>query len=69
MTIPDVKELSLREKLQIMEAIWLDMREHVDTCPIPPEHRALLNSRRERVASGEASIRDWDEVKNSISRP
>ena len=69
MTITDIKELSLSEKLQIMEAIWLDLREHVDACPIPPEHRALLDSRRERVKSGEAFIRDWDEVKNSIGRP
>ena len=69
MTTAEVKDLSLSEKLQIMEAIWLDLRDHVDACPISPETRTLLDSRRERVVSGEAALRDWDEVKHSIGRP
>jgi putative addiction module component (TIGR02574 family) len=69
MTIAEVKDLSLSEKLQIMEAIWQDLRDHVDSCPISPATRDLLDSRRQRVASGEASIRDWDDVKHSIGRP
>ncbi|MCJ8329096.1 MAG: addiction module protein [Lentisphaeria bacterium] len=52
-----------------MEAIWLDLRDHADTCPIPAEHLEILEKRRERLSSGEASIRDWDQIKNSIGRP
>ncbi|NQZ67607.1 MAG: addiction module protein [Lentisphaeria bacterium] len=69
MTIADLQNLSLHEKLQIMEAIWLDLRDHADTCPIPAEHLEILEKRRERLSSGEASIRDWDQIKNSIGRP
>lgn len=69
MTVADVKALSLREKLQIMEAIWLELREHADACGVPPEHRELLDSRRARVASGEVELRDWDAIKRTIGRP
>ena len=68
MTVAEVKSMSLLEKLQLMEAIWLDLREHVDGCAIPAEHKSLLDERRRRVASGESSLRSWDEVKNSLGR-
>lgn len=69
MSIAEVQKLPLREKLQIMEAIWLDLRQHVENLDAPKAHRDLLDSRRERVASGKVSIRDWDQVKHTIGRP
>ena len=68
MSISDVKDLSLIEKFQIMEAIWADLREHVDSSPVPQAHKDLLDARRLRVETGEASIRDWDVVKNLIGK-
>lgn len=51
-----------------METIWEDMRERLDISDIPQSHKDLLDSRRERVASGESKILDWDSVKSSIGR-
>jgi len=56
----------LREKLQIMEAIWRDLGEHVERCEVPREHRELLDLRRSRVTAGAATLRDWDTVKHTI---
>jgi hypothetical protein len=69
MGISEIKKLPLREKLQIMEAIWIDLRGHVEDSGVPREHRDLLDSRRERVSTGEVKMRDWDAVKKSIGRP
>ena len=69
MSIAEIKNLPLHEKLQIMEVIWIDLREHVDSSGVPREHRELLDSRRERVSTGEAKLRDWDTVKKSVGRP
>jgi hypothetical protein len=69
MSIVEVRKLSLREKLEIMEEICNDLRQRVETLDVPVVHRELLDSRRRRVASGEATIRDWDQVKNTIGRP
>ena len=68
MSIAEVAELSLREKLQIMEAIWADLSERVDQFEIPPEHLELLDSRRTRVTSGVSVLHDWDAVKHTIGK-
>jgi putative addiction module component (TIGR02574 family) len=66
MSIAEVSKLPLREKLQIMEAIWRDLGEHVEECDVPPEHRMLLDRRRAHVAEGKAVLKDWDSVKHTI---
>ena len=68
MSLTDVSQLSLREKLQIMEAIWHDLRDHAEKLDIPTSHRELLDTRRDRVATGKAMIQDWDQVKHTIGR-
>lgn len=66
MTVAEIQQLSLREKLQIMEVIWEDLRETADQLALPQEHQRLLDARRERAASGKAVIFDWDQVKSTI---
>lgn len=68
MTLAEVSKLSLAEKLQIMEAIWVDLRETVDHLEIPANHRTILDERKARIESGEAKVHDWDSVKHSIGR-
>lgn len=63
MTAADPAKLSLREKLQFMVAIWEDLRRRVDAMDVPEEHRQILDERRSLVASGEAMILDWDQVR------
>jgi len=68
MTEADLAKLSLREKLQLMEAIWEDLRGRVDAMGVPEEHRRILDERRAKIASGEAKLLDWDKVKHSLGR-
>lgn len=69
MSIVEIRSLPLREKLQIMEEIWEDLRPHAKTTEVPLEHRDILDARRGRVASGQSDLRNWDEVKHSIGKP
>lgn len=69
MSIAEVRNLTLQEKLQFMEAIWLDLREHVESSDTPHSHRELLDARRERAATGQATIHDWEQVKHTVGRP
>ena len=66
MSIAEVNKLPLREKLQIMEAIWRDMSEHADKCDVPFEHRELLDRRRAQVAEGKSVLKDWNSAKHTI---
>ena len=68
MSLTEVSMLSLKEKLQIMEAIWLDLRQHVEALDIPADHLSILEERTARVAEGSSVLLDWDEVKHSIGK-
>ena len=64
----ELSQFTLREKLQIMESIWEDLRGHVDHFGVPQSHKDILDERRRRIESGKAQILRWDDVKNSIGK-
>ena len=68
MSIAEVRSLPLREKFQILEAIWDDLSSRIDEMAVSPVVRDLLDERIERVRSGSAEVHDWDAVKFSIGR-
>lgn len=38
MSIAEIRQLPLNEKMQIMEALWEDLRVHVENLPVPEWH-------------------------------
>jgi hypothetical protein len=66
MSASDISQLSLREKFQIMEAIWVDLRGQEDSFNVPQSHKDLLDVRRARAASADSRILDWDQAKHTI---
>ena len=67
MNLLEISQLPLREKFQVMEAIWADLRGPLESSDdVPESHQQLLDARHQRVASGEARVLDWDQVKSSI---
>jgi hypothetical protein len=68
MNYTEISQLTLHEKLHIMQSIWEDLRSHVDRFGVPQSHKDILDERRRRVESGQAQLLDWDEVKNSIGK-
>ena len=66
MSIAEIRQLPLNEKLQIMEAIWEDLRAHAEQVPVPGWHRDLLDARRKAVEEGREQILDWDEAKKTL---
>ena len=69
MSITEIHRLPLSEKLQIMEAIWEDLRAQAKDIPVPPWHEELLDARRDAVAEGREEILDWDDAKRSLRTP
>jgi putative addiction module component (TIGR02574 family) len=68
MSISEVRKLPLREKFQILEAIWDDLSAHMEEMTVSPAVRELLDDRLERIDNGSAEVHDWDSVKFSIGR-
>jgi putative addiction module component (TIGR02574 family) len=70
MSIAEVRQLPLAEKLQIMEAIWEDLRAHAEQVPVPAWHKELLDERRKALDEGREEVLDWDAIKDTLgSRP
>jgi len=68
MSVADIQRMPLAEKLQLMEALWDDLRSHVKESPIPEWHKELLDERRKAVESGKEEVLEWDDVKDTIGR-
>ena len=68
MTTEEIKRLSIEQKIQMMEALWEDLRGRFERSEIPESVKRLLDERRERVRSGHAQLRDWDSVKGTLGR-
>jgi hypothetical protein len=68
MTAEDVKTMPIVQKLQIMEAIWEDMRDRFEQSELPHRVKDLLDQRRARVREGLAKVVDWDTVKANVGR-
>jgi hypothetical protein len=66
MSIAEVKRLPFAEKLQIMEAIWEDLRAQAERVPVPQWHKDLLDERRKAVAERREELLDWDSIKDSL---
>ena len=66
MTTEEIKRLPIEQKIQMMEALWEDLRQRFERSEIPESVKRLLDERRDRVRSGQAQLRDWDSVKGSL---
>jgi putative addiction module component (TIGR02574 family) len=69
MTAADIKALPVKRKIQIMEAIWEDLRDRFERLEVSPQQKALLDRRRQRVREGAARLLDWEAVKGTLGKP
>jgi len=66
-TLP-LSDMTVSEKLQLMEALWEDLSRNADAVESPEWHREVLEDREQRIASGEARFSDWEQAKAEIRR-
>jgi putative addiction module component (TIGR02574 family) len=67
-SIEEITSLSFSQKLQLMEALWEQLRLDPDKVPVPGWHKDLLDARRKAVDENQEEILEWDEVKHSLGR-
>jgi hypothetical protein len=61
-------EMSVPEKLQLMEALWRDLSRREEMIVSPEWHREVLEERERLIASGEARFIDWEQAKAEIRK-
>ena len=63
-----LNEMTLREKLAAMEALWEDLSRTPETIESPAWHKEVLEQRQNRVAEGQAGYTAWESAKSDIRR-
>lgn len=64
----ELKQMTVRDKVQMMEALWDDLCGAEETILVPEWHKAVLDERERQVAAGEAKFVDWDTAKERIAK-
>ena len=59
----DISELSVTERLQVMEALWDSLTHDSEEIASPDWHKAVLEERRRKIDSGEAEFLSIKELK------
>ena len=63
-----LSELSLAQKLHLMESLWADLTQDEKKFKSPPWHETVLEDRQEAFASGKEIPRDWEQAKKRIKK-
>lgn len=58
--------MSLPEKLQLLEAVWDDVCKHPESVQSPEWHREVLAEREKRLENGEATFSSWAGAKKRL---
>jgi hypothetical protein len=63
-----LSQLSLAQKLDLMEALWADLTRDEKEFESPAWHETVLKDREEALAAGKVTISDWEQSKKRIKR-
>ena len=61
-----LEEMTIRERLQLMDRIWDSLLSHEDELPSPDWHKEVLDKRRKNLSEGRERRLDWKSAKEDI---
>ncbi len=67
-TVPELKPMTIPEKLQLMEALWSELCGREEDVPVPDWHKDVLDERERQLEEGQAAFVDWETAKERIAR-
>jgi len=53
-------QMTLADKLEVMETLWADLSRHPAELPSPDWHREVLQERKHLADEGKLRFLDWD---------
>jgi len=66
--LDQIHEMSFREKLLVMEAIWEDISREEINLETPQWHKDILDERERLMAEGKAQFLEWEDAKRQIKK-
>lgn len=62
----DLRQMSVPDKLRLMEDLWRDLSQNELDIVSPEWHGAVLEERERKLASGEDTLLDWETAKAQL---
>ena len=66
--IIQLSELTLTQKLNLMESLWEDLSKDNKNIQSPSWHGDILDEREKALKAGKISANDWEEAKERIRK-
>jgi len=66
MNITELHQLSSKEKLQIIEALWGDLVGDESSFPDLSWHETELKATEDKLLAGEVDVLDWQQAKKEL---
>jgi len=63
-----LSQLSLAQKLNLMETLWTDLTRDERKLESPGWHETVLRDREEALAAGKVTVSDWEQAKKRIKK-
>ncbi len=63
-----LKDLSIAQKLSLMEQIWVDIETRPSEIPSPKWHGDILARRMQSIKNNESELVDWADAKKQLLR-
>jgi putative addiction module component (TIGR02574 family) len=64
----EIKQMTLPEKLELLEAVWSEIASDPDQVEVPQWHKDLLDERQRAFEEGRIKAIDWEEAKKQIEK-
>lgn len=65
---PPLDEMTVEEKLRLVETIWASIAAHPDELASPAWHEEVLRERERQVEAGETQFIPWEQAKENLRR-
>jgi putative addiction module component (TIGR02574 family) len=63
-----MNELSIQEKIQIMENLWVELSKNANDVESPQWHNDVLQDRENNLKNGNDQFIDWNTAKDNIRK-
>ncbi|PKY10968.1 addiction module antitoxin RelB [Acidithiobacillus marinus] len=67
-TLPKISELSVRQKIQMMESLWDSLCQQPTNIPSPVWHGEILAQRENALREGSDYFSAWDTAKANLRK-
>ncbi len=64
----DLKQMTVPDKLRLMEALWDELCSREEEIPVPDWHKRVLDARERQIEEGKATFIDWETAKERIAK-